>query len=125
MYGELETGAKTRMSKSTVPCTLFLASLLKEWRTESACASDGDFVFAPRTLMGRKPRRGSVVVTHHLKLTAVRAGVIEVKDRKSYMGGELVKRFGFHTFRHSLTVVANGQRPESADRSCDAPVDEP
>jgi len=40
--------------------------------------------------------------------------VIEVKDGKTYMGGELVKRFGFHTFRHSLTswLMANGENPQ-------------
>jgi hypothetical protein len=55
-----------------------LGQLLKEWRAESAYASDDDFVFASRKLMGRKPRRGSVVVADHLKPAAVRAGVIEV-----------------------------------------------
>ena len=47
-----------------------LGRLLKEWPTESAYASDDDFVFASRTLMGRKPRRGSMVVTDHLKPAA-------------------------------------------------------
>jgi hypothetical protein len=60
--GELETGAKTRLSKSTVPMHHVLGPLLKEWRAESAYASDDDFVFASRKLMGRKPPRGSMVV---------------------------------------------------------------
>jgi integrase len=114
VYGELETGAKTRLSKSVVAMHHVLGQLLKEWRAESAYASDDDFVFASRKLMGRKPRRGSMVVADHLKPAAVRAGVIEVKDGKTYMGGELVKRFGFHTFRHSLTswLMANGENPQ-------------
>jgi integrase len=55
-----------------------------------------------------------MVVADHVKPAAVRAGVIEVKDGKTYIGGELVKRFGFHTFRHSLTSwrVANGENPQ-------------
>jgi integrase len=114
VYGELETGAKTRLSKSTVAMHHVLGKLLKEWRTESAYASDDDFVFASGKLMGRKPRRGSMVVADHLKPAAVRAGVVEVKNGKTYMGGELVKRFGFHTFRHSLSswLMANGENPQ-------------
>jgi integrase len=55
-----------------------------------------------------------MVVADHLKPAAVRAGVIEVKDGKTYIGGELVKRFGFHTFRHSLTswLMANDENPQ-------------
>jgi integrase len=114
VYGELETGAKTRLSKSTVAMHHVLGQLLKEWRSQSAYASDDDFVFASRRLMGRKPRRGSVVVADHVKPAAVRAGVIEVNDAKTYIGGELAKRFGFHTFRHSLTswLMANGENPQ-------------
>jgi integrase len=71
-------------------------------------------VFASRKLMGRKPRRGSMVVADHVKPAAVRAGVIEVKEGKTYLDGELVKRFGFHTFRHSLTsgLMANDENPQ-------------
>jgi integrase len=114
VYGELETGAKTRLSKSTVAMHHVLGQLLKEWRTESAYASDDDFVFASRKLMGREPRRGSMVVADHLKPAALRAGVIEVKEGNTYIGGELVKQFGFHTFRHSLTswLMANGENPQ-------------
>jgi integrase len=41
---------------------------------------------------------------------AIRAGVLEVEDGKRYIDGEFVKRFGFHTLRHSLTswLIANG-----------------
>ena len=114
VYGELETGAKTRLSKSSIAMHHVLGQLLKEWRAESAYASDNDFVFASRKLMGRKPRRGSMVVADHVKPAAVRAGVIEVKEGKTYLGGELVKRFGFHTFGHSLTswLMANDENPQ-------------
>jgi integrase len=114
VYGELETGAKTRLSKSVVAMHHVLGQLLKVWRAESTYATDDDFVFASQKLKGHKPRRGSMVVADHLKPAAVRAGVIEVKDGKTYMGGELVKRFGFHTFRHSLTswLMANDENPQ-------------
>jgi integrase len=55
-----------------------------------------------------------MVVADHVKPAAVRAGVIEVKDGKTHLDGELVKRFGFHTFRHSLTswLMANDENPQ-------------
>ena len=114
VYGELETGAKTRLSKSVVAMHHVLGQLLKEWRAESVYSSKDDFVFASRKLKGRKPRRGSMVVADHIKPAAVRAGVIEVRNGKTYIGGELVKRFGFHTFRHSLTswLMANDENPQ-------------
>ena len=114
VYGKVELGAKTKLSKSAVAMHHSLGQLLKDWRAESAYASDDDFVFASRRLMGRKPRRGSMVVADHLKPAAVRAEVIEVKDGKTYLDGELVKRFGFHTFRHSLTswLMANDENPQ-------------
>ena len=45
---------------------------------------------------------------------AIRAGVLEVRSGKRYIDGEFVKRFGFHTFRHSLAswLMANGENPQ-------------
>jgi integrase len=81
---------------------------------ETAYAGDDDYVFASRKTSGRTPRYGSVVVEDYLRPAATRAGVLEVKDGKVYIDGELVKRFGFHTFRHSLTswLMANGENPQ-------------
>jgi len=55
-----------------------------------------------------------MVVEDYLQPAAIRAGVLEVKDGKRYIDGECVKRFGFHTFRHSLTswLMANGENPQ-------------
>ena len=57
---------------------------------------------------------GSMVVEDYLQPAAIRAGVLEVKDGKRYIDGEFVKRFEFHTFRHSLTswLIANGGNPQ-------------
>jgi integrase len=40
--------------------------------------------------------------------------VLELRDGKVCIEGEFVKRFGFHTFRHSLTswLMANGENPQ-------------
>ena len=71
-------------------------------------------MFASRKTSGRTPRYGSVVVEDHLRPAAVRAGVLETKDCETFIDGELVKRFGFHTFRYSLTswLMANGENPQ-------------
>lgn len=55
-----------------------------------------------------------MVVEDYLRPAAIRAGVLEVQDGKVCIDGELVKRFGFHTFRHSLTswLMANGENPQ-------------
>ena len=49
-----------------------------------------------------------------MRPAAIRAEVLEISDGKVYIDGDLVKRFGFHTFRHSLTswLMANGENPQ-------------
>ena len=49
-----------------------------------------------------------------MRPAAIRAEVLEINDRNVYIDGDLVKRFGFHTFRHSLTswLMANGENPQ-------------
>jgi integrase len=91
-----------------------LEQLLKDWRAETPYALDAAYVFASAKLKGRKPRLGSMVEQDYLQPAAIRAGIRGVKDGKRYIDGEFVKRFGFHTFRHSLTswLMANGENPQ-------------
>ena len=114
VHGKIQPGAKTKLSKSTVTLHQILAQLLKDWRAETAYAGDNYYVFASRKTSGKTPRYGSVVVEDHLRPAAVLAGVLDVRDGKVYIDGELVKRFGFNTFRHSLTswLMANGENPQ-------------
>ena len=114
VHNQIQQGAKTKLSQSSVTMHPILAQLLKDWRSESSHAQEADFVFASARICGRKPRCGSMVVESHLRPAAERAGVIETSDGKTHINGELVKRFGFHTFRHSLTswLMANGENPQ-------------
>ena len=94
-----------------------LLQLLNDWRAESVYASDSNYVFASTKIGGRKPRYGSMVIKSYLRPAAIRTGVIEVRDDgKTYLveNGEFVKRFGFHTFRHSLTswMMDAGENPQ-------------
>jgi integrase len=54
---------------------------------------------------GKQTRSGSQLVEDYLRPAAIRAGVILEKDGITFgPDGEVVKRFGFHTFRHSLAT---------------------
>ena len=114
VHGNIQPGAKTKLSKSTVTMHPILAQLLKEWRAETAYAEDDDYVFASSKLHGRKPRNGSMVVEDYLQPAAIRADVLKIEDGIRYIDGEVVERFGFHTFRHSLTswLMANDENPQ-------------
>jgi integrase len=66
-------------------------------------------------LGGEKPRSGSMLVEDYLKPAATRAGIIWVENGQMHgEDGEVIKRFGFHSFRHSLTswLMANGENPQ-------------
>jgi integrase len=115
VHGNLQPGAKTKLSKSRVTMHGILAELLKQWRGETMYAEDDDFVFPSEKLGGEKPRSGSMLVEDYLRPAAVRAGVIRVENGKTYgEDGEEIERFGFHSFRHSLTswLMANGENPQ-------------
>jgi integrase len=111
---KIELGQRISSNRPNIEPSNFLAQLLKDWRSESPYAQESDFVFASARTCGRKPRCGSMVAESHLRPAAERAGVIEISEGKTYSNGELVKRFGFHTFRHSLTswLMANGENPQ-------------
>jgi integrase len=78
VHGNIQSGAKTKLSKSTVTMHPVLAQLLKDWRAETAYAADEDYVVASSRLVGRKPRIGSMVVEDYLQPAAIRAGGHEV-----------------------------------------------
>jgi integrase len=114
VHNQIQPGAKTKLSQSSITMHPILAQLLKEWRSESAYAQESDFVFASAKICGRKPRCGSMVVESYLRPAAERAGVIETRAGKTYINDDPVNRFGFHTFRHSLRswLMANGENPQ-------------
>jgi integrase len=117
LFGALSWGFAafaSSVADNTVTMHPVLAQLLKDWRAETPYALEADYVFASAKLKGRKPRLGSMVVQDYLQPAAIRAGILEVKDGKRYIETELVERFGFHTFRHSLTswLMANGENPQ-------------
>jgi integrase len=78
-------------------------------------AKPEDYVFASYKLGGKKPRVGSMIVEDYLRPAAVKAGVIAAGEagRTCDADGSEVRRFGFHTFRHSLAsfLMAEGENP--------------
>jgi integrase len=113
-YGRMGSGTKTLASKSAVPMHPALAEVLKAWRAETPYNKPDDFVFASFKLRGKKPRTGNMVVEDYLRPAAIKAGVITEQDGKTYDStGNLITRFGFHCFRHTLAsfLLAEGNNP--------------
>jgi len=113
-YGQMGSGTKTQASKSTVPMHPALAEVLKAWQSETPYNKPDDFVFASFKLEGKKPRTGNMIVEDYLRPAAIKAGVITERDGKTYdRAGNLITRFGFHCFRHTLAsfLLAEGNNP--------------
>ena len=113
-YGQMGSGTKTQASKSTVPMHPALAEVLKAWQAETPYNKPDDFVFASFKLHGKKPRTGNMIVEDYLRPAAITAGVIKVVNGQTHdMAGNVLKRFGFHCFRHTLAsfLLAQGNNP--------------
>ena len=71
-------------------------------------------MFASFKLHGKKPRTGNMIVEDYLRPAAIKAGVIKVVNSETHdMAGNVLKRFGFHCFRHTLAsfLLAQGNNP--------------
>jgi integrase len=97
-----------------VPMHPALAEVLKAWQAETPYNKPDDFVFASFKLRGKKPRTGNMIVEDYLRPAAITAGVIKIVQGTTYdMAGNVLKRFGFHCFRHTLAsfLLAQGNNP--------------
>ena len=111
----IQDGAKTKLSRSRVEAPKLLLDALSAWRGETVYAHDHDFVFPSEKLGGKQPRSGSQLVEDYLRPAAIRVGVIREEDGiTSGPDGEEVKRFGFHTFRHSLATCLMDEQENPA-----------
>ena len=111
----IQDGAKTKLSRSRVEAPKLLLDALSGWRRETMYADDDDFVFPSEKLGGKQPRSGSQLVEDYLRPAAIRAGVIREEGDITYgPDGEAVKRFGFHTFRHSLATCLMDEQENPA-----------
>jgi integrase len=115
VHNLMQDGAKTRLSKSSVEMHSLLAAVLQLWQQQTLYSKPEDYVFASYKLRGKKPRVGSMIVEDYLRPAALKAGVIRVDDdRRTFdSDGSEIRRFGFHTFRHSLAsfLMAEGENP--------------
>ena len=56
-----------------------------------------------------------MIVEDHLRPAALKTGVIREEDGRTFdSNGNEIERFGFHSFRHSLTsfLIRNGENPK-------------
>jgi integrase len=115
VHNLMQDGAKTRLSKSSVEMHSLLAAVLRLWQQETLYSKPEDYVFASYKLGGKKPRVGSMIVEDYLRPAAMKAGIIKVDaDGQAFdTDGNEIRRFGFHTFRHSLAsfLMAEGENP--------------
>ena len=79
-----------------------------DWQAETPSNTPDDFVFASFKLDGKKPRTGNMIVADYLRLA------IKVVNGATYdMAGNVLKRFEFNCFRHTLAsfLLAQGNSP--------------
>jgi len=116
VHSTMQDGAKTKLSRSRVEAPKLLLDALAGWRRNTVYAGDDDYVFPSSKLHGKQPRSGSMLVEDYLRPAAIRAGVIRVKDGKTYdRDGELVKRFGYHVLgRHSVATFLMDEQENPA-----------
>jgi len=115
VHNVMQEGAKTRASKAPVEMHPLLAAVLQSWKEQTLYSKPEDYVFPSYKLDGTKPRNGSMIIEHYLRPAALKAGVITVNEAGQTVDaqGEEIRRFGFHTFRHSLAsfLMAEGENP--------------
>lgn len=115
VHNIMQDGAKTKLSRSSVEMHSLLAAVLQKWHEQTPYGKPQDYVFASTKLGGRKPRVGSMIVEDYLRPAAIKAEVISVSEDGWVRDteGNVVRRFGFHTFRHSLAsfLMAEGENP--------------
>jgi integrase len=84
---------KSKASHAPVPLHPLLAEFMQRVKDATPYSQSGDWVFASSKCKGKQPRVANMLVEHHLRPAALKAGVLR-KDEKV--------RFGFHNLRHSL-----------------------
>jgi len=116
VHSTMQDGAKTKLSRSRVEAPKLVLDALDGWRRNSLYAGDDDYVFPSCKLHGKQPRSGSMLVEDYLRPAAIRAGVITIRDGKTYdRDGELVKRFGYHVLgRHSVATFLMDEQENPA-----------
>jgi integrase len=77
---------KTEASQKPVPLAPLLAKTLRAWRRHTRYKAPEDWVFASPHSNGRKPYWGQSLMSSHIRRVAEQVGI--------------VKRIGWHTFRH-------------------------
>jgi integrase len=115
VHGEIQDGAKTKLSRSRVEVPKLALDILRAWRKESMYAGDDDWVFPSIKLGGKKPRNATMLTQDYIRPAAIAAGILTQKDGKLYSKeGDPVQRFGFHNLgRHSLAsfLMDEGDNP--------------
>lgn len=84
---------KSKASHAPVPLHPLLAEFMQRVKDATPYSQSGDWVFASSKCKGKQPRVANMLVEHHLRPAALKAGVLTQNEKV---------RFGFHNLRHSL-----------------------
>ena len=84
---------KSKASHAPVPLHPLLAEFMQRVKDATPYSQSGDWVFASSKCKGKQPRVANMLVEHHLRPAALKAGVLKKNEKV---------RFGFHNLRHSL-----------------------
>jgi integrase len=97
IYLNVVGNCKTEASRKPVPMDPILASEFRAWEQDTPYGQPDDWVFASPRTQGRHPYWPDSLLSRVIRPAATRAGI--------------VKRIGWHTFRHSFStlLVANGE----------------
>jgi len=91
IFMQVVGSCKTKASQKAVPLDPVLARILRTWRDHTKYKAAGDWVFANPFSRGRKPYWGQSHKSNQI--------------RKLARGIGIVKKIGWHTFRHTCTTL--------------------
>jgi|ERR1017187_573532 integrase len=98
IVGKMETRMKTQASRKGVPMHPDLAIALERWRAATPYPQETDWVFASPYTKGKRPYWPDSILKDHVRPAIEAAGI--------------VKRVGWHTFRHSLATLLGHEHQE-------------
>jgi integrase len=97
--GKFATNLKTEASRRKMPIATLLVPILAEWKKKCGYSAETDWVFASPVTGGETPYWPDAMLKRHIRPAAVRAKV--------------TKKFGWHTFRHSLATLLGYKKEDS------------
>jgi integrase len=95
VWHNVEGDTKTEASRKPVPLPQVVVEELRVWRSVTEYRAETDYIFPSVAKNGTQPITPDMILKRHIRPALKRIGVI--------------KRIGFHSFRHGLAVMLRQQ----------------